>query len=182
MAVDRSMQDVTTQHSSEVQTVPVTDFGYSSARSNVKRPVQSVQTESPNESKVTSVPQSTTPTPTQPAAMCWASLFSTNSATNSNSRPNVEQQKKPIAEVRPYNSNHEAKAINLPTPMTPQQNNTPGIISYSSAASSTTNGNKRHPPTKARIAPSSKPSSSSQSDISIDESSYRLGGMRDFGF
>lgn len=29
IAVDnRSMQEVTTQHSSEVQTVPVTDFGY----------------------------------------------------------------------------------------------------------------------------------------------------------
>lgn len=149
-------------------------------RSNVKKPVQSVQSESPSESKVASVPQSTTPTPTQPAAMCWASLF-TGSSANSNSRPNAEQQKKPIAKVPPYNSSHEAKAINVPTPIT-QQNITTGIISYSSAASSTTNGNKRQPPTKARIAPSSKPSSSSQSDISMDETSYRLGGMYDFDY
>lgn len=149
-------------------------------RSNVKKPVQSVQSESPNESKMASVPQSTTPTPTRPAAMCWASLFS-SSSTNSNSRPNAEPPIKPIAKVPPYNSSHEAKAINVPTPIT-QQNIQPGVISYSSAASSTTNGNKRQPPTKARIAPTSKPSSSSQSDISIDETLFRLGGMCNFDF
>lgn len=186
-------QDVTTQQSSEVQTVPVSDFTYNrmpmvnNERGNAKKQ-QTVQSETSiisNESKATATssnqliaPQSTTPTPAQQS---WASLFA-NSASNATTRPITEAQKKPVAKVPPYNPSHETKANIMPIAMASTQNVAAGVISYSSAASSTAsstaNGNnkRQQPPTKARIAPSSKPSSSSQSDLSIDESSYRLGG------
>lgn len=48
-------------------------------------------------------------------------------------------------------------------------------MSYA-AASSASNGNKRSATAKARVAPSAKPQQNS-SDPSVDESSYRLGGM-----
>lgn len=50
------------------------------------------------------------------------------------------------------------------------------MLTYAAASSATANGSKRPAPAKARVAPSAKPIQNS-SDASIDETSYRLGGM-----
>lgn len=137
-------------------------------------------------SKMLVAPQSAAPQQSS-----WASLFANNSSTNS-------EQKKPVAKVSPYNSSQEPKQLNNSFQRTTSisTSNAPGmfillkihslnfilnyqqivfsiVLSYSSAASSTSN--KRPAPAKARVAPSAKPVQNNL-DSSVDESSLRLGG------
>lgn len=178
----QSNQDVTTQQSSEMQTVPVSDmqseepsiYANTNNNNNINNINASNRSDATKVSSVQMAPQTvasstTAPAPTQaPAAPgTWAGLFATTSTSNA-------EQKKPIAKVSPYNTSHEPKPSNPPARATPLSTSNAPVLSYSSAASSAANGSKRPPPAKARIAPSAKPLQNS-SESSNDES-VRLGG------
>lgn len=160
--------DAVTSQSSEVQTIPVSD-------TVEVTPVVVV-----------------TPVAAPPPANSWASLFSKSNPTDglapsTASRIVDPTTKKPIAKVSPYNSasneQQSAKSFSgaVPTPVTPAPIAiSAGTLSYSAASTQklpapTTSNVKKEVPVRARIAPSAKATSSTETHH-VDESSYRIGG------
>ncbi|XP_055324192.1 putative mediator of RNA polymerase II transcription subunit 26 isoform X3 [Sitodiplosis mosellana] len=176
IATEKSVQSspdiTTTQQSSEVQTVPVSDmqpeepsiFANNNNTNNINNNASN-RSENSKTPASQSIPQAQA---SAPAPNSWASLFAPKESAS------LESQKKPVAKVSPYNSSQEPKPSNPPLRTTPQSTTNAPVLSYSSAASSTANGSKRPTPAKARVAPSAKPPQNS-SEPSVDESSYRLG-------
>lgn len=185
-------REAVTSQSSEVQTIPVA------------LPLEAAPSVEPTPSSPPADAPTPAPTAAAPPANSWAALFSKGSSssgiqmdpngiqTAANSRKMASighpPTKKPVAKVSPYNSTsneqQSAKSFSgaaVPTPVAPTPiAHSAGTLSYSAAStqklpSPNTASAKKEVPAKARVAPSSKATSSTETQH-IDESSYRIGG------
>lgn len=186
-------RDAVTSQSSEVQTIPVA------------LPVEAAPSVEPTTPPSPPAAAPTpAPTAAAPPTNSWASLFSKGTSssgiqmdpngiqTAANSRKMASighpATKKPVAKVSPYNSTsneqQSAKSFSgaaVPTPVAPTPiAHSAGTLSYSAAStqklpSPNTASAKKEVPVRARVAPSSKATSSTETQH-IDESSYRIGG------